>query len=163
MNVSFIVAMDLQRGIGFENDLPWRLPADMAYFMKTTSGHTVVMGRRTFQSMGNKPLPNRNNVIITRNPDFQAEGCTVIHSVEEANHYFAGVDVFVIGGADVFQLFMPMAQRMYITLIESEFTADTFFPEFDDEEWEIVSSRQGVKDEKNPYDYSFLIYERVKE
>jgi dihydrofolate reductase len=157
LSISYIVAMDIQQAIGLGNDLPWRLPADLAYFKKTTMDHTILMGRKTYESIG-KPLPNRINVILTQNKDYQAEGCLVIHSVEEAVEQFKNEEIFVIGGAEVFQLFMPAVDRLYITLIEHEFEADTYFPEFDIDDWILVSSVDGIKDAKNPYDYSFLIY-----
>jgi dihydrofolate reductase len=161
MSISFIVAMDIQQAIGQGNDLPWRLPADLAYFKRKTLNHTVLMGRKTYESIG-KPLANRTNVIITTNEDYKAEGCIVVHSVEEAAAQFAEEEVFVIGGAEIFRLFMPIVDRLYITLIEHEFEADTFFPDFDVEEWSLVSSEDGVTDEKNPYTYSFLVYEKNK-
>jgi dihydrofolate reductase len=159
MSISFILAMDLQQAIGLGNDLPWRLPADLAYFRKTTSDHTILMGRKTYESIG-KPLPNRTNVIITKNKDFTAEGCIIVHSVEEAVAHFAGEEVFVIGGAEVFKLFMPVVDRLYITLIEHEFEADTYFPDFDIDDWQLLSSEEGITDEKNPYAFSFLVYEK---
>jgi dihydrofolate reductase len=157
LSISYIVAMDIQQAIGLGNQLPWRLPADLAYFKKTTMNHTVLMGRKTYESIG-KPLPNRTNVILTQNKDYQAEGCLVVHSVEQAVEQFKNEEVFVIGGAEVFQLFMASVDRLYITLIEHEFEADTFFPEFDIEEWELESSEDGIHDAKNPYDFSFLVY-----
>jgi dihydrofolate reductase len=160
MSISFIVAMDIQQAIGLGNDLPWRLPADLAYFKRTTLNHTVLMGRKTYESIG-KPLPNRNNVIITKNGEYTAEGCIVVHSVEEAAAQFKDEEVFVIGGAEIFRLFMPIVDRLYITLIEFEFEADTFFPDFDIEEWSLVSSEDGVTDDKNPYTYTFLVYEKT--
>jgi dihydrofolate reductase len=149
--------MDIQQAIGLGNNLPWRLPADLAYFKKTTLNHTVLMGRKTFESIG-KPLPNRTNVILTQNKDYQAEGCLTVNSVEEAVEQFKNEEIFVIGGAEVFHLFMPAVDRLYITLIEHEFEADTYFPEFDIDDWVLVSSEDGIKDVKNPYDYSFLVY-----
>jgi dihydrofolate reductase len=157
MSISYIVAMDIQQAIGLGNDLPWRLPADLAYFKKTTMDHTILMGRKTYESIG-KPLPNRTNVILTQNKNYHAEGCLIVHSVEEAVEQFKNEEVFVIGGAEVFQLFMSAVDRLYITLIEHEFEADTYFPEFDIEDWVLVSSEDGIKDAKNLYDYSFLIY-----
>jgi dihydrofolate reductase len=157
MSISYIVAMDIQQAIGLGNDLPWRLPADLAYFKKTTMDHTILMGRKTYESIG-KPLPNRTNVILTQNKNYHAEGCLIVHSVEEAVEQFKNEEIFVIGGAEVFQLFMPSVDRLYITLIEHEFKADTYFPEFDIEDWVLVSSEDGIKDAKNPYDYSFLVY-----
>jgi dihydrofolate reductase len=160
MSISFIVAMDIEQAIGLGNDLPWRLPADLAYFKKKTLNHTILMGRKTYESIG-KPLPHRTNVIITKNREFTAEGCIVVHSVEEAAAQFADEEVFVIGGAEIFRLFMPIVDRLYITLIEHEFEADTFFPDFEIEDWNLVSSEDGVTDEKNPYTYSFLVYEKT--
>jgi dihydrofolate reductase len=157
LSISYIVAMDIQQAIGLGNSLPWRLPADLAYFKKTTMDHAVLMGRKTYESIG-KPLPNRTNVILTQNKHYQAEGCLIVHSVEEAVEQFKNEEIFVIGGAEVFQLFMPSVDRLYITLIEHEFEADTYFPEFDIDDWVLVSSEDGVKDAKNPYEYSFLVY-----
>jgi dihydrofolate reductase len=157
LSISYIVAMDIQQAIGLGNGLPWRLPADLAYFKKKTMDHTILMGRKTYESIG-KPLPNRTNVILTQSKDYQAEGCLIVHSVEEAVEKFKNEEIFVIGGAEVFQLFMPSVDRLYITLIEHEFKADTYFPEFDIEDWVLVSSEDGIKDAKNPYDYSFLVY-----
>ncbi|MEX2460504.1 MAG: dihydrofolate reductase [Paenibacillaceae bacterium] len=161
MSISFIFATDISQAIGLGNDLPWRLPADLAYFKKTTLNHTILMGRKTYESMG-KPLPNRTNVILTQNKAYEAEGCTIVHSVEEAVALFKNEEVFVIGGAEIFKLFMPLVDRMYITLIEHEFTADTYFPEFDIDEWELVTSEDGITDTKNPYTYSFLVYKKSK-
>ncbi|WNQ10291.1 dihydrofolate reductase [Paenibacillus aurantius] len=160
--ISFIVAMDDNRGIGKNNDLPWRLPADLAYVKKVTLGKTLIMGRKTFDSMG-KPLPGRRNVVLTRSEDFQAEGTEVVHSVDEALEKYAGGEdeVMIFGGSDIFKLFLPHADRMYITRIHDTFEADTFFPEVDESEWMIVSQKQGVRDEKNPYDYEFYVYERA--
>jgi dihydrofolate reductase len=160
MSISYIVAMDIQQAIGLGNALPWRLPADLAYFKKTTMDHTILMGRKTFESIG-KPLPGRTNVILTQNSEYKAEGCTVINSVEAALELAENQEVFVIGGAEVFELFMPSVQRLYITLIEHEFEADTFFPEFDIEDWVLVTSEDGINDLKNPYDYSFLVYDKA--
>lgn len=160
LSISFIVAMDIQQAIGLGNALPWRLPADLAYFKKTTMDHTILMGRKTYESIG-KPLPNRTNVILTQNKEFEAEGCIIVHSVEEAIEMAKNQEVFVIGGAEVFELFMPVVERLYITLIEHEFEADTFFPEFDVEDWVLNSSEEGIKDAKNPYEYSFLVYDKA--
>lgn len=165
MTISLILAMDEARGIGIDNQLPWRLPADLAFFKKTTLGHTILMGRKTFDSIG-KPLPGRHNVILTRDPAFEAAGCEVVHSVEEAvKAYGRGGDketeeLFVIGGAELFGLLLPYADRMYITEIAHRFKADTFFPEVDRRQWRVVSREKGIRDEKNPYDYEFVLYER---
>lgn len=159
--ISLIVAMDNNRVIGKDNQLPWHLPADLAYFKKTTMGHSIVMGRKTFVSIG-RPLPGRENIIVTRNHSFQAEGCTVIHSVDDIKVIASKrkEEVFVIGGAEIFQATLPFADRLYMTKIDAHFPGDTFFPSFDETEWQLISSKKGLKDEKNPYDYTFLVYER---
>ncbi len=159
--ISFIVAMDRNRVIGNDNGLPWKLPADLAHFKKITTGHTVIMGRKTFESIG-RPLPNRTNVVLTRNKHFAAEQCIVIHSVAEA---FALMEkkedeYFVIGGSHLYQLFLPYVQRMYITLIHEEFEGDTFFPDVDMSNWQLISKEKGKKDAQNRHDYEFLVYEK---
>ncbi|GAB7054360.1 dihydrofolate reductase [Paenibacillus sp. YK5] len=166
MTISLIFAMDEARGIGIDNKLPWRLPADLAFFKKTTLGHTILMGRKTYDSIG-KPLPGRRNVILTRDPEFKAEGCEIVHSAKEAVKPYgrggdkASEELFVIGGAELFGLLLPHADRMYITEIAHRFEADTFFPEIDRTQWRVVSREKGIRDEKNPYDYEFVLYERV--
>ncbi|WP_210610152.1 dihydrofolate reductase [Priestia flexa] len=157
--ISLIVAMDNNRLIGKENDLPWRLPADLQYFKQTTTGHTIVMGRKTFESIG-KPLPNRRNVILTGNKDYHHEGVKVIHSVDDLMSLEEASELFVIGGATVYEQTMNVATRLYVTHIEEAFEGDTYFPEIDSSVWKEVSKKQGVKDEKNPYVYYFTVYER---
>ncbi|TDB50315.1 MULTISPECIES: dihydrofolate reductase [Bacillaceae] len=157
--ISLIVAMDNNRLIGKENDLPWRLPADLQYFKQTTTGHTIVMGRKTFESIG-KPLPNRRNVILTGNKDYHHEGVKVIHSVDDLISLEEESELFVIGGATVYEQTMNVATRLYVTHIEEAFEGDTYFPEIDSSVWKEVSKKQGVKDEKNPYVYYFTVYER---
>lgn len=161
MSISFILAMGKNRVIGLNNALPWRLPADLAYVKKTTMGHSILMGRKTYESIG-RPLPGRTNVIFTRNSDYQAEGCDIVHSVEEAVNKYGGQEIFVIGGAEIYRLFMPLVDRMYITEIEHEFAGDTFFPEVDLAQWREVSRQQGIRDEKNDYEYYFVLYERIR-
>jgi dihydrofolate reductase len=161
--ISHIFAMDQNRVIGKDNRLPWHLPADLAYFKKVTMGHAIVMGRKTFESIG-RPLPGRENVIVTRDRSFQPEGCKVLHSIEEVKQFAAMRDdeVFVIGGAELFRATLPVADRLYITKIEASFPGDTFYPAFDESEWQLVSYTKGIKDEKNPYDYAFIVYERKR-
>jgi dihydrofolate reductase len=161
MSISFIFAMDQNRAIGKDNGLPCRLPADLNYFKIVTMGHPVLMGRKTYNSIG-KPLSGRRNVVITQNREFAAEGCEIVHSVEEALELFGQEELFVIGGVEVFRLFLPHVNRMYITQIEHEFEADTFFRELDLSGWELLSSTQGPQNEKNPYEYYFQTYERKK-
>lgn len=162
MTVSFLLAMGLNREIGKDNKLPWRLPADLAYVKQLTMGHTLLMGRKTYESIG-KPLPGRNNVIMTRDANYRPEGCMVVHTVEEALAAYGDEELFVFGGAEIYRLFMPYADKLYITRIAQSFAADTYFPELDGREWELVSSRQGVTDEKNPYTYYFEVYTRKRD
>lgn len=159
--ISFILAMDRRRAIGANNKLPWRLPADLKYFKRVTMGHPVIMGRKTYESIG-KPLSGRENVVLTRDPDYRADGCVVLHSPEEAAERYKDSEAFVIGGAEIFRLFLPLADKMYVTLIDQEFAADTFFAPIDEDEWRIVSRENGVTDENNPYRYEFRVYERVR-
>lgn len=159
MSISFIFAMDRNRAIGVNNKLPWHLPGDLKFFKNVTMGHPILMGRKTYESIG-KPLPGRRNVILTQNTAYQAEGCEVIHSVDEAIETFREQELFVIGGAEIFKLFASHVNRMYITYIEDEFEADTFMSELDLSNWTLVSSELGERNEKNPYEYYFRIYER---
>lgn len=161
--ISLIVAIAQNRVIGKDNRLPWRLPADLAYFKQTTMGHPVVMGRKTHESIG-KPLPGRRNIVLTRDPDFRAEGCEIYHSVEAAlaeARSGEGREFFIIGGDSVYSAFFPFADRLYLTLIHKDFEGDAFFPEIVARKWRLVSETKGETNEKNPYEYSFLIYEAV--
>lgn len=157
MSISFIVAYDRNKAIGRNNKLPWRLPADLANVKNITMGHTLVMGRKTYESIG-KPLPGRKNVVVTRDPDFSAEGVETVHSVEETLEKYGQGELFIFGGTEIFKLFLPHADKLFITRIDEEFEADTYFPDMNMEDWNLVSELPGVKDEKNPYSYSFLIY-----
>lgn len=159
MSISFIFAMDRNRAIGVNNKLPWHLPGDLKFFKNVTMGHPILMGRKTYESIG-KPLPGRRNVILTQNAAYQAEGCEVILSVDEAISAFQEQELFVIGGAEIFQLFASHVNRMYITYIEDEFEADTYMSDLDLSTWTLVSSEQGERNEKNPYEYYFRIYQR---
>jgi dihydrofolate reductase len=156
--ISFMLAMDENRVIGKDNDLPWRLPADLAYFKRVTMGQPIIMGRKTYDSIG-RPLPGRENIVVTRNKDFKAEGITVVHSLQEALEHTKNTEAFVIGGAQIFKEALPLASRLYITHIYHTFEGDTYFPAITDE-WKVISSEKGVKDEKNPYDYDFVVYEK---
>ncbi|MGO4888913.1 dihydrofolate reductase [Anaerobacillus sp. MEB173] len=155
--ISLIVAMGEGRVIGLNNEMPWHLPADLAYFKKVTTGHTVIMGRKTFESIG-RPLPNRNNIILTRDRNFMADGCTIVHSIEEA--LALDGDLFVIGGAEIYKQFLPYTDRIYVTQIDHSFEGDTFFPQMGDE-WVVVHEEAGIRDEKNRYDHRFLIYKKM--
>lgn len=158
--MSFIVAMDRNRVIGKNNQLPWHLPADLAYFKRVTSGHTIVMGRKTFESIG-RPLPNRRNIVLTRNAGYKADGCEVVHAVENVVELCKQEDeCFVIGGSELFSLFWNDVDRLYVTYIDEDIPGDTYFPEIDIEQWQLLSSEQGTVDEKNRYAHEFRIYER---
>jgi dihydrofolate reductase len=160
--ISLIAAMDQNRLIGQNNDLPWRLPADLAYFKKVTMGQTIVMGRKTFESIG-KPLPGRENVVVTSQEDYQADGVSIVHSIEELLQLNKdGEELFVIGGAHLYEQTLPQADRLYLTEIQEEFEGDAYFPALDKREWELISKTEGIKDEKNPYLYFFTVYDRIK-
>ena len=161
--ISFIVAMDENRVIGKDNQLPWHLPEDLKFFKRVTMGHPIAMGRKTHESIG-RVLPGRENIIITRQAGYESEGCTVFYSVDDFVTYSRGQDdeIFVIGGAEIFKETFPYADRLYITHINDQFAGDTFFPEYVFQHWELVSCEKGVKDEKNPYDYEFRIYDKKK-
>ncbi|MFD1777435.1 dihydrofolate reductase [Fredinandcohnia salidurans] len=160
--ISLLVAMDKNQLIGKDNDLPWRLPADLAYFKRVTMGHPIIMGRKTYDSIG-RPLPGRENIIVTRDTSYEAEGCKVIHSIEEIVKMNEQTDqeLFVIGGAEIFKEILPHSDRLYITEINEEFKGDTYFSAFDKVEWKVISEEKGIKNEKNPYDYTFLVYEKI--
>lgn len=165
MKVSLIVAMDLDRGIGKNNDLMWHLPRDMKFFKDTTQGQIVVMGRKNYDSIPEKyrPLPNRENVILTRNTDFKAPDCKVFHSLEEClNHYQDENDrtVFIIGGGEIYRLALEsgVVYEMYITHINKSFGADTFFPEFNLKEWKVETIMQQSVDEKHEASFTVLRY-----
>lgn len=160
--ISFIVAMDDNRVIGKDNELPWHLPEDLKNFKRVTMGHPIVMGRKTFESIG-RALPGRENIIITRNPSFSRDDCTVFYQIEDLLSYCKQKpeeEFFVIGGAEIFKQLLREVGRLYITIIHEDFQGDTFFPEIDMNEWQLTSTEKGLKDEKNPYDYEFTVYER---
>lgn len=161
--ISFLVAMDKNKVIGRNNQLPWHLPEDLKYFKRVTMGHPIAMGRKTHESIG-RILPGRENIIITRQSDYKCEGCTVLTSIQDFVQYAREQEdeIFVIGGAEIFKETFAFTDRLYITYIYEEFEGDTFFPDFDTSNWKLISSEKGVKDEKNPYDYEFIVYEIIK-
>lgn len=158
--LSMVVAHAANRIIGKDNDMPWHLPADLAYFKKTTLGKPVVMGRKTYESIG-RPLPGRLNIVISRDPAYQAEGITAVTSVDDALTFAGDVEeIMVIGGGAIYAHCMPAAQRLYITHIDAEIDGDTQFAEYDLNDWQKVSSELRLADEKNAYDLDFCVYER---
>ena len=160
--ICHMLAMDRSRAIGKNNDLPWRLPADMAYFRKHTIGKPVLMGRKTFDSMG-KALPKRENIVVTRDPGFQAENCCVFHDLEEAIQYFKNgpnEELMIIGGAEIFRQTLPIADKLYVTEIDHEFDGDTFYPDIPPSEWKVEKRAKGTVDEENKYPHEFVVYTR---
>ncbi|KIH71980.1 dihydrofolate reductase [Salinicoccus roseus] len=155
--VSLIVCHAEQNVIGFKNKMPWHLPNDLKHVKKLTQGNTIVMGRKTFDSLG-RPLPNRRNVVLTRNSDFDAEGIDVIHEVADIKELEG--EVFIFGGSGVYNQTMDLVDEMHITRIHETFGGDTFFPEYDESEWELVSSEEGIIDDKNRYPHEFLHFRR---
>ncbi|GAE33254.1 dihydrofolate reductase [Halalkalibacter akibai] len=161
--ISFVVAMDRNQVIGKDNQLPWHLPADLKFFKKVTTGHTIVMGRKTYESIG-RPLPNRHNVILTTNANYEAEGCEVVHQVEDVLQMVnQDEEFFIIGGTQVFSLFWDYVDRLYVTFIDHEFEGDTFFPKIEQDQWDMVSAELGMVDEKNVYPHEFRIYEKKEQ
>ncbi len=156
--IALVVARAENRVIGKNNQLIWRLPADLKFFKNLTTGHPIIMGRKTFESIG-KPLPNRTNIIITRQEDFEAEGCLVAHSLAEGLMMAQQMDsdIFVIGGAEIYKQAMFLADTIYLTEVHQTFDGDTFFPEIDTVLWQESSREEFKADEKNAYDYAFVV------
>ncbi len=157
--IKLIVAISKNRIIGDSNKLIWHLPADLKRFKEVTTGHPIVMGRKTFQSIG-RPLPNRRNIIISRDNTFEVEGCEVVNSIEEAL-LLTNNDCFIIGGGEIYKQTLPIAEQIYMTVIEEEFQGDTKFPELN-RSWYISKKEDFSKEDKNPYNYSFIFYERFE-
>jgi len=156
MIISLIAAMGKGRVIGIENRLPWRLPADMKHFRALTLGKAVLMGRKTFDSIG-KPLAGRTNIVVSQDPDFHPEGVTVARSIAEALQAGGDTDeIMVIGGASFYAQLLPSAQRLYLTEIHHEFAGDAYFPLWSPEEWRESAREDHVADVDNPYPYSFV-------
>lgn len=162
MNISIIVAMAANRVIGHENRLPWHLPADLQHFKQITMGKPILMGRKTWESIG-RPLPGRTNIVITRDVSYSADGCVVVHSLDAALEAARDSDeIMVIGGAEFYRQVLPRVSTLYLTLVEGEFEGDAFFPEIVDAEWREVERSDHGPDEKNPHAYSFVRLERVR-
>lgn len=160
MILSLIVALSENRVIGKNNDLIWKLSADLKRFKALTTGHHIIMGRKTFESIG-RPLPKRTNVIITRNKDYSAQGCVIVNSLSEALKVCADdSEAFIIGGGQIYKEAVGLVDKMYFTLVHDTFQGDTFFPEIEKENWLLVSEEKHSADQKNELDYSFLNYER---
>ncbi len=165
MVISLIAAVSSNRVIGKDNDLPWKLPDDMKYFMETTKGHHVIMGRKNYESIPDKfrPLPNRSNIVITRQANFNAPGCIVVHSIERAldiANNNGESEVFIIGGAEIYKQGLANTQRMYLTEIDATIDGDTFFPDFEKNDWIETSRIPHEADDRHQYEFDFVIYER---
>tara|TARA_X000000950_G_C13695022_1_gene569723 strand:- start:285 stop:773 length:489 start_codon:yes stop_codon:yes gene_type:complete len=161
--ITIIAAIAKNNALGKDNDLIWHLPADLKRFKNVTSGHPILMGRNTFESIG-KPLPNRTTVIITRNKDYVKEGCLIANSVEEAIELVQDKpEIFIIGGAQVYNYAMKnnLVDALDITQVHHKFEADAFFPEIDADVWQLVKQEDFKADDKNIYDYSFLRFEKI--
>jgi dihydrofolate reductase len=165
--LAMIVAMASNRVIGRNNQLPWYLPNDLKYFKATTMGKPIIMGRKTYESIG-KPLPGRTNIVITSNREFSAEGVKVAHTIDEAMNIADAVavlegaqEVVVIGGSEIYALFLPKTDRLYLTEVHAEVEGDAFFPELDWSRWQEQGREDFSKEGPNPYDYSFVVYQRV--
>ncbi|UCE01882.1 MAG: dihydrofolate reductase [Candidatus Latescibacterota bacterium] len=166
MRVSLVVAMTPDRVIGKDGGLPWRMPADLRYFRRLTLGHPVIMGRKTWDSIGGKPLDGRTNIVLTRREGFRASGCIVAHTPDDALRAAAvsvqadDPEVMVLGGAAIYAAFLPRADRLYVTFVHADVTGDTRFPPLDFDTWHEVERADHAADEKNPYAYSFSVFER---
>lgn len=159
MKISMVAAMAKDRVIGKDNAMPWHLPADFAWFKKVTMGKPIVMGRKTFESIG-RPLPGRQNIVISRNPDFTAEGVTVVSDIAAAQSAAGDVEeLMIIGGGSIYEACLPLADRLYLTFIDLTVAGDTCFPAWDDT-WQEVYSESYAADEKNVHAMRFVILER---
>ncbi|MEO9275721.1 type 3 dihydrofolate reductase [Marinomonas sp. 5E14-1] len=165
--LSLIVAMSTNRTIGINNSLPWHLPNDLKYFKQATMGKPIIMGRKTFESIG-KPLPGRRNIVISRGSSYQAEGIDVVTSLEDAISLGEDIclvngqeEVMVIGGAQIYELALEKADRLYITHVDANVEGDAFFPEVDWSSYSLIGEEAFAAQEPNPYDYRFSVYQRV--
>lgn len=157
-----MAAIAANNALGKDNQLIWHLPADLKRFKKTTLNHAVIMGRKTYESLG-KPLPNRTNILITRDKNYKAEGCVVVNSLKKALKIAEEVDEnpFILGGAEIYKQAMPFTDKLDITFVHHQFDADVFFPEIDKTIWKETSRENFKADENNKYDYSFVTFERI--
>jgi dihydrofolate reductase len=162
MLISQIAAMARNRVIGRDNRLPWHMPDDLAWFFRITRGHHIIMGRRNYEANG-RALPGRTNIVITRNRDYRAPDCVVAHTVEEALDYArrqGEEEVFIVGGGEIYAATLSLTDRVYLTIIDTEVEGDTSYPVLDPQEWEEISRDPRKADDRNPYNYTFYIFER---
>ena len=165
MIISLIAAVATNRVIGKDKDLVWHLPDDMKFFMKTTINHFVIMGRKSYESIPNnyRPLPNRVNIIVTRQKDYNAPDSIISNTLEEALDYSIAhhqKEVFVIGGGQIFDQSMEIADKLYITEVKASFEGDSYFPELDHDQWDEISRKHHPQDDKHKHAFDFVIYER---
>ncbi|WNS45005.1 dihydrofolate reductase [Paenibacillus sp. MMS20-IR301] len=161
MSITMIWAMAANGVIGKNNAMPWHLPLDFAYFKAETLGKSMLMGRKTWESLGSKPLKGRRSIVLTRDQSFAPDGAQVVHTLQEALAAGRGEDeLMIIGGAEIYRLLLPHADKLLITRIEDDIEGDTVFPEVDWSQWQEISNTPGIRNEQNPYDYRFLVYER---
>ena len=161
MRIALIVAMAENRVIGRNNQLPWRIPADLRHFKALTLGKPVIMGRKTYESIG-RPLPGRDKIVITADSGYQAEGCQVVHSVEQALEAAGSCEeAMIIGGANLYRQTLENADRLYLTLVKAEPEGDTWFPEIELQQWREIERQAHTADESNEYDYDFVVLERA--
>jgi dihydrofolate reductase len=160
MRISLIAASSANGVIGADGTLPWHLPDDFRFFRQTTMGRPIIMGRRTFESIG-RPLPGRRNIVLTRSRDYRADGAAVAGSADEALAAAAGADeVFVIGGGEIYALFLDRASRVYLTRVDAQIEGDTRFPELDPDDWQLTSVDAHAPDERHAWGFEFRVYDR---
>ncbi|MBK6821980.1 MAG: dihydrofolate reductase [Saprospiraceae bacterium] len=160
--ISAIVAMNPDGLIGDQNKIPWHLPADLKYFKKITLGHHILMGRKCFDSIG-KSLPGRKNIVVTKNPTFIVTDCIITNSIEEGiliAQQNKEEEMFILGGGEIYRQSMHLVNKLYLTMVQFNGSGDVFFPQIDYDEWSLISDEKHTSDDKNNYDYSFLIYKR---
>lgn len=162
MIISIIAAMGANGVIGKDNQIPWRLPVDLRYFRKMTLGKAIIMGRKTYESLG-RPLDGRQNIVVTRDKAYVAAGCRVVYSITEALEVALGDEVMIIGGAQLYEQLLPWADRLYLTKIEAEFEGDRHFPAINTDKWFEVSRLTYEPNESFPYRFHFIIMERLAE
>jgi dihydrofolate reductase len=161
--ISIIAAIGKNYELGKNNDLLWHISADLKRFKKITSGHPVIMGRKTFDSINNKPLPNRRNIIITHSVGYSLPGVEIVHSVTEALKKIGDdEEVFILGGATIYEQLLPVSDKMYLTLVDKEYEADTFFPRFDPDQWKTLENISITDDKQAGVKYSFITLQRIK-
>lgn len=161
MSITIIAAMSENRIIGRAGSLPWRLPADLKRFKSLTVGHTVIMGRKTFQSIG-RPLPDRRSIVITRNADYRAEGVLIVLSLEDALSQAADdEEAFIIGGGELYRHALPLADRLELTIVHAVIEGDTSFPELDIKDWKLIGEERHEADDRHAYPFTFQRYERI--